>query len=103
MREETVCRLDELAPGTARRVLVGGRPLCLVRAGEAVYACLDSCPHKGGTLSDGTVSVARGEIICPWHRFRFHLASGASVTRPELAVPTFPVRIVEGRVVVELP
>ncbi len=103
MREEAVCRLDDLAPGTARRVTVGSRPLAIVRAGERVYACLDSCPHKGGWLSDGTVSVARNEVICPWHRFRFHLDSGASVTNPDLVVSTFPVRIVAGQVVVELP
>ncbi len=103
MRVETVCRLDELAPGTARRVMVGQRPLAIVRSGENVYACLDSCPHKGGYLSDGVVSVARNEVICPWHRFRFHLESGASVTNPELVVPTYPVRIVDGQVQVELP
>jgi NAD(P)H-dependent nitrite reductase small subunit len=98
-----VCQLDELAPGTARRVMVGSRPLAIVRTGTGVYACLDSCPHKGGYLSEGVVNAARNEVICPWHRFRFHLESGASVTNPEMIVPTFPVRIVDGQVVVELP
>jgi nitrite reductase/ring-hydroxylating ferredoxin subunit len=99
----TACRLDELADGTARRVMVGQRALALVRSGERVFACLDSCPHKGGHLSEGWVSVKRNEVICPWHRFRFHLESGASVTNPELVVPTFPVRIEDGQVVIELP
>ena len=99
----TACRLDELEDGAARRVLVGPRALALVRCGERVFACLDSCPHKGGFLSEGMVSVARNEVICPWHRFRFHLETGASVTNPELVVPTFPVRIENGQVLVELP
>lgn len=103
MKRETVCSLDALTPGTAQRVIVGQRPLAIVRAGERIYACLDSCPHKGGFLSEGVVSVKRNELICPWHRFRFHLDSGASVTNPELVVPTFPVHVVEGQVVVELP
>lgn len=103
MRSETACRLDELADGTARRVMVGGRALALIRLGGRVFACLDSCPHKGGYLSEGLVSAKRGEVICPWHRFRFDLASGASVTNPELVVPTFPARVEDGRVVVELP
>jgi NAD(P)H-dependent nitrite reductase small subunit len=103
MRMVKACRLDELADGTARRVMVGERPLAIVRCGERVYACLDSCPHKGGFLSEGWVSAARHEVICPWHRFRFHLETGASVTNPELVVPTFPVRIEEGQVLVELP
>jgi nitrite reductase (NADH) small subunit len=103
MRVVTACRLDELADGTARRVMMGERPLAIVRCGERVYACLDSCPHKGGFLSEGWVSAARQEIICPWHRFRFHLETGASVTNSELVVPTFAVRIEEGQVLVELP
>jgi len=103
MRVVTACRLDELADGTARRVMVGERPLAIVRCGERVYACLDSCPHKGGFLSEGWVSATRHEVICPWHRFRFHLETGASVTNSELVVPTFPVRIEEGQVLVELP
>jgi len=103
MRVVTACRLDEIPDGTARRVMVGQRPLAIVRIGDRVFACLDSCPHKGGFLSEGQVSTTRAEVICPWHRFRFHLESGASVTNPELVVPTFPVRIVAGEVMVELP
>ena len=103
MRTVTACRLEELADGKALRVMVGERPLALVRSGGRVFACLDSCPHKGGFLSEGMVSVARNEVICPWHRFRFHLETGASVTNPELVVPTVPVRIENGQVLVELP
>ena len=103
MRRETVCKLDELADGAAKRVMVGQRPIALVRNGEKVFACLDACPHKGGYLSEGWVSTKRNEIICPWHRFRFALDSGASVTNPEMAVATFPVHIEDGQVVIELP
>lgn len=99
----TACRLDELQDGTARRVMAGQRAIALVRCGDDVFACLDSCPHKGGYLSEGMVSVGRRELICPWHRFRFHLESGASVTNPELVVPTFQVRVEDGQVLVELP
>jgi nitrite reductase/ring-hydroxylating ferredoxin subunit len=83
--------------------MVGQRAIALVRCGDQVYACLDICPHKGGSLSEGVVSVPRHEVICPWHRFRFRLDSGASVTNPELAVQTFPVRVTDGQVLVELP
>jgi nitrite reductase/ring-hydroxylating ferredoxin subunit len=103
MREEKACRLDELEEGKARRVMVAGRALALVRIDGRVYACLDSCPHKGGYLSEGWVSQKRAEVICPWHRFRFHLESGRSVTNPELAVPTYPTRVADGSVLVEMP
>jgi len=98
-----ICRFDELAEGTARRVTVGQRPIAVIRCGDRVYACLDACPHKGGYLSEGVISIARKEVICPWHRFRFHLESGASVTNPDLVVPTFPARVEDGQIVVEMP
>jgi nitrite reductase (NADH) small subunit len=103
MRTVTACRLDELADGAAKRVMVGQRPIALVRCGERVFACIDACPHKGGYLSEGWVSVARQEVICPWHRFRFKLETGASATNPELVVETFPVRVEDGQVLIELP
>ena len=103
MRSVAACRLDEVADGTAKRVMVGQRPIALVRCGERVYACIDSCPHKGGYLSEGWVSTRRQEVICPWHRFRFRLESGESATNPELVVETFPARIEDGHIVVDLP
>ena len=103
MRTVTACRLDELGDGTAKRVMVGQRPIALVRCGERVYACIDACPHKGGYLSEGRVSVARQEVICPWHRFRFRLETGESATNPELVVETFPARVENGEILVDLP
>jgi nitrite reductase (NADH) small subunit len=97
------CKLDELTNGGVRRVRIGRRPIALVRVADSVYALNDVCPHKGGHLSDGRVSVARQEIMCPWHRFRFRLADGASATNPELVVRTYPVRVVDGEVLVSLP
>ena len=103
MRTVTACRLDELGDGTAKRVMVGPRPIALVRCGERVFACIDACPHKGGYLSDGWVSTKRQEVICPWHRFRFRLETGESATNSELVVETFPTRVENGEIVVDLP
>jgi NAD(P)H-dependent nitrite reductase small subunit len=103
MRSQTACRLDELPDGSAKRVMLGQRPIALVRVGERIYACIDACPHKGGYLSEGWISTARHEVICPWHRFRFKLESGESATNPEMKVETFPARVENGQIVVDLP
>lgn len=103
MRSVTACRLDELEDGAVRRVMIEKRPVALVRCGESIYALLDSCPHFGGPLSEGKVSVRRREVICPWHRFRFQLESGASATNRDLLAQTFPVKIEDGQVLVSLP
>ena len=80
--------------------MVKSRKIALVRVGDDVFALQDACPHKAGPLSEGTVSVSRSELICPWHRFRFDLRTGVSATNPELAVPSFPGELRDGDVFV---
>jgi nitrite reductase (NADH) small subunit len=96
------CKQADLGDGDILNVTAGSISLAVARCGEQVYAIHDSCPHKGGPLSEGKLSLTRGEIICPWHRFRFALATGKSVTNPEIAVRTFPVQVVDGDIVIEL-
>ncbi len=43
--------------------------LVLYRSGEQVIAALDLCLHRGAELSRGRVE--NGEIVCPYHGFRF--------------------------------
>jgi len=100
MAEQKICRLDELADNTVRRLKLGERPIAMVRCGGKLYAFADACPHKGGFLSEGTLHAGRGELICPWHRFRFRLADGASVTNPELKARTYSVRVENGDVLI---
>lgn len=97
------CRDAELENAKIINVTVGTVSIAVVRCAEHIYAIHNSCPHKGAPLCDGSVSLTRGEIICPWHRFRFVLETGKSATNPELAVRTFPVRVVDGDIVIELP
>ena len=51
----TVCALDELAPGTARKVDLDGTPVAVVRIGDQVYAIGDTCSHGAVSLSEGEV------------------------------------------------
>lgn len=94
------CGLHELAEGTARLFTIARRKVALCRVGDDVFAVEDACPHFGGPLSTGQVSTTRKEIVCPWHRFRFDLAEGCSVTNPALKAKTFPVSVEDGRVYV---
>jgi nitrite reductase (NADH) small subunit len=90
----------DLADGSVQLVMVARRKVALCRVGDEVFAVEDACPHFGGPLSDGTVSVKRKELICPWHRFRFDLTDGCSVTNRALCAKTFPATVENGRVYV---
>jgi nitrite reductase (NADH) small subunit len=97
-----VCRFGDIADGGALLVKAKQRKIALARIGSEIFALQDSCPHKGGALSEGRVHGGRGELICPLHFFRFDVRTGASVTNPELVCPTYPVTISEGDVYVDV-
>lgn len=97
-----VCRFEDIPDGTALLVKAKQRKIALARIGSDVFAFQDSCPHKGGALSEGRVHAGRCEMICPLHFFRFDVRTGASVTNPELVAPTYPVTITDGDVYVDI-
>jgi len=99
----TLCRLDELADGEARRFDVDGRALAVVRIGDDVYAIGDRCSHQNISLSEGDVHPAERQLECWKHGSTFSLVTGEPdslpATRP---VPVYEVTIADGDVTVEL-
>ena len=61
-----VATTDELEDEQAKLVEVEGQKIALFRVREAFYALSDTCTHRGGPLSEGTVEGA--EVTCPWPR-----------------------------------
>ena len=74
------CRLAEIGEDSPVHVDVGECPVCLVRAGGALYALRDECTHESVPLSEG--EVANGTIECWLHGSRFDLATGRVLSPP---------------------
>jgi len=72
---ETVCALTDLAECQPRSVVIGGKPVAVVRIGDDVFAVSDICSHAEIPLSEGTVEPA-GKISCWLHGSRFDLRTG---------------------------
>ncbi|MFN7963037.1 MAG: NAD(P)H-dependent oxidoreductase [Thermoanaerobaculia bacterium] len=86
----------ELQSMTVRRVRLA---LCY-RNGE-LTALSGSCNHAGGPLGDGRLE---GDyVVCPWHYWKFHRATGMGEPGfEEDRVPTYPLKVEGGRVLVDL-
>jgi 3-phenylpropionate/trans-cinnamate dioxygenase ferredoxin component len=96
-----VCALDDLEPGTARKVEVDGRLVALVRIGDDVYAIGDTCSHANVSLSEGEVLVEEREIECWKHGSTFSLLTGEPQTLPATQpVPVYDVRLEDGQIMV---
>jgi 3-phenylpropionate/trans-cinnamate dioxygenase ferredoxin subunit len=82
--------LADLASGTARRIVVGGIPIAVVRIDDDVYAIGDTCSHANVSLAEGEVWCDEREIECPKHSSTFSLTTGAPLTLPATQpVPVF--------------
>ena len=101
-REVRVAALAELPAGAPRPVEVDGTRIVLVRVGDAVHACGDVCPHRGGWLSEGRLSGIR--LACPLHGWIFDIRSGLCLFPGRGAsVPSYRVRIDGDSVFVQVP
>jgi nitrite reductase/ring-hydroxylating ferredoxin subunit len=57
------------------------------------------CQHQNGPLGEGR--ILDGCITCPWHGFQYDPETGAAPPPFTERVPTFRVRVRDGRVLVD--
>lgn len=65
---------------------------------DGVFACEDRCPHADAGLASG--KIKDGVLTCSAHGFGFDLATGSCMVRGPKPLVRYPVRVVDGRVVV---
>lgn len=91
----------DLAPGRVIPVEAGDRKLLLAQVGEAYHAAGRKCPHLGFNLCRGG-KLDGAAIVCPLHKAKFNLITGAAERDPKLlflkmtaksALPIYPVRV----------
>jgi 3-phenylpropionate/trans-cinnamate dioxygenase ferredoxin component len=99
---ETIA-LDDLAPGTAKRLVIDGVAVAVVRIDDDVYAVGDVCSHANVSLSEGEVWCDEREIECPKHGSTFNLLTGEPETLPATQpVPVFRTEVEGGKVTIHV-
>jgi phenylpropionate dioxygenase-like ring-hydroxylating dioxygenase large terminal subunit len=92
---QMACRLEELpTPGDYVEYLIGDQSVLLVRADPTtVKAYLNACRHRATELAKGSGTFRGGQIVCPFHGWRWNLDGtnsfvfGAHTFDPELLAP----------------
>jgi nitrite reductase (NADH) small subunit len=96
-----VTEWDTLPEQGGREFAVAGRIVALFRTGERIYAIDGICAHAGGPLGKG---MLRGCIVtCPWHGWQFDVSTGQHCLSAPIRQQTFPCKVENGLVSVELP
>ena len=64
-----------------------------------VYAASNTCPHKGGPLSEG---IVHGQsVTCPLHNWVFDLNTGQAQGADDGEIATYPVRLKGTRILID--
>jgi nitrite reductase/ring-hydroxylating ferredoxin subunit len=90
-------RMDQIAPGTSAVVRIAEKDVALFNVDGDIYAMADSCAHAGASLGAGKLN---GRIVtCRAHGLRYDVTTG-QVTSGGLGVATYPVKVVDGKIMI---
>ena len=96
-----VATTDELPPGHAKKVEIGGKTIALFNIGGGSHDIDDTCTHEGGPLSEG--EVEGNTVTCPWHGAKFNVTNGEVVRPPaRVSVSCYRSRVNGSDIEVEL-
>jgi len=86
-----VATTAELQPGTGKKVEINGKEIAVFNIDGKFYAFDDMCPHRGGSLSEG--SCDDKVVACPWHGWQYNVETGACLTNPGVQQQTYEVTV----------
>ena len=96
----SVCRAGDLVEREGRMFQVADKLIAVFCHQGQFFAIDDTCPHMGDSLSRGYLE--NGIVTCPWHAWRFRLADGAWADNPRIKIGSYPIRVLNGEIQVEV-
>lgn len=102
-----VCAVDDIIPNCGAAALIAGRQIAIVRWGDQqIYALSNYDPFSEAfVIARGIVGDRAGcpKIASPIFKQNFDLQTGACLDDPTVTLPTYPVRVRQGRIEVGMP
>lgn len=96
-----IVALQDIPRLGSRVVRSAGKEIALFRTeDDRVFALHNSCPHKGGPLSQGI--VYGDKVACPLHNWRISLVDGQAEEPDEGHTACFAVKVEDGAVYLEI-
>lgn len=95
------CSLQELPPGTARKLRIAFPAIAILNVDGTVYAVEDLCTHAFALLSEGHFEGM--SVECPLHRSQFDVRTGEPLCGPATKpLRTYDVEVIAGEVIVHI-
>lgn len=93
-----VCEVADIPEKRALIFNIAGERVAVFKYDGKISAVSNVCQHQNGPLGEGR--IIDGCITCPWHGYQYLPDSGASPPPFSEKIPTFNVKLQNGRVLV---
>lgn len=90
----------DVPAGRSRLFVIENRKIALHHTANGFFATDNTCPHRGGPLSEG--DLIGDEIICPWHFWGFDVATGQCMGQPSIRIRTHELRVDGEQIMIRL-
>ena len=101
------CPIADLEAGWGETALLAGRQIALLKDSEShAFAIEAQDPHTGAMVMARGIMGSRQDaptIASPLHKEVYDLRTGAGLSHPQYSVQTYPTRVVDGVLEVEVP
>ncbi|MCH8946895.1 MAG: non-heme iron oxygenase ferredoxin subunit [Acidobacteria bacterium] len=95
-----VANTGDVPEGHGIVVEAAGHDVALFHVDGKYFAIDGTCTHKGGPLAEGELN---GNVVtCPWHGWKFNVATGEAVFNEQIKVQTYEVKVEGEDITVEL-
>ena len=96
-----VCALVDLTPDRGAAALVAGEPVAIFRLTglDDVFALHNVDPFSGASVMSRGIVGSKQDVLtvaAPVYKQRFDLRTGTCLDDPDVALQTYPVRVVDG-------
>ena len=102
MAFQKAIKASEVPGEGVAKAVVNRRELAIIHRSGTFYALDGICTHEGGPLGEGTLDGE--ELVCPLHEGRYNVATGEANPETDWVtdIKSFPVKIEDGYVWVDL-
>jgi len=98
--EYEVARVEGIPTGKGTVFTVADKRLAIFNVDGIFYAIDDSCLNQGSSL--GTSKLDGKIVTCRGHGWRYDVTTGSTVHVPGYGVATYPVKVVDGKIMVTI-
>ena len=91
---------NDFKEGQGKIIQVKGKTIALFLHEGNFYAIDNTCKHMGGPLGEG--ELEDGNVVCPWHGWKYNIKTGVNALIPSIKVNTYDVKVDGNDVKIEI-